>query len=67
MMFGLLCILLALVAAFDFKALLIPAAFGILASMYFLYILPGLLYIGRNELNIFNARKQRSCHVVIRR
>ena len=45
-MFCLLCILLALVAAFDFKALLIPAAFGILASMYFLYILPGLLYIG---------------------
>jgi len=43
MLFGLLCILLALVAAFDFKALMIPAAFGILASMYFLYILPGLL------------------------
>ena len=42
----LLCILLALIAAFDFKALLIPAAFGILTSMYFLYILPGLLYIG---------------------
>lgn len=42
----LLCILLALIVAFNFKALLIPAAFGILTSMYILYILPGLLYIG---------------------
>ena len=45
-MLFLLCILLTLVAAFDFKALLIPPAFGVMTSMYLLYIIPGLLYIG---------------------
>jgi len=46
LMLFLLCILLTLVAAFDFKALLIPPAFGVMTSMYLLYIIPGLLYIG---------------------
>ena len=46
MLLCLLGILLILVAAFNFKALLIPAAFGILTSMFVIYIIPGLLYIG---------------------
>ena len=40
----LLCILLTLVWAFSFEALLLPPAFLLLSSMYFLYIPPALFF-----------------------
>ena len=44
LLFLLLCILLVLVKVFDFEALLLPPAFFLLSSMYFLYIPPALLF-----------------------
>ena len=46
MLLLLLCVLLGLIAAFNFEALMVPAAMGILASMYLLYIPPVLLFTG---------------------
>ena len=46
MMLVLLAVLLILIAAFNMEALMVPAAMGIIASLYFLYIVPGLLCIG---------------------
>ena len=46
MLLLLLCVLLGLIAAFNFEALMVPAAMTILASMYLLYIPPVLLFTG---------------------